>query len=52
MQSGLPVQMLEGPEFITDGGPTPVPEPSMFAMLAVGLAVLKVGRSFRRTVNG
>jgi len=45
LQNGSPAQMLEGPEFLHDNGPQPVPEASTLVLAGTALAALGlVGR--------
>jgi hypothetical protein len=45
LANGSPAQMLEGPEFTSDGGPQPQPEPSTLVLAGTALAALGlVGR--------
>ena len=44
MDNGSPAQMLEGPEFLNDGGPQPAPEASTLVLAGTALAALGLAR--------
>ena len=44
LSNGSPAQMLEGPEFLNDGGPQPAPEASTLVLAGTALAALGLAR--------